>query len=104
MLTHHLAWAGLAMVAIGCFFEVCRTGTLALLQNAVPDHLRGRVMSTQFLLTRLAGAIGVASVGTAAEVVGLRGPILALAILALLAWAGMIGRRRRIGAAFSSGA
>ena len=60
MLSRSISEAALAMAALGACFEVCRTGALALLQLSVPDAMRGRIMSTLFLLTRLAGAIGVA--------------------------------------------
>jgi MFS family permease len=101
MLAPKLIAAALAMVALGCFFEICRTGTVALLQNSVPDHLRGRVMSTQFLLLRLAGALGVAAIGAAAEGWGLRAPMLCLAGVALVAWGVAFRVRERIVAAFS---
>ncbi len=101
MSAQNLATAALAMVALGCFFEICRTGTVALLQNSVPDRLRGRVMGTQFLLLRLAGALGVAAIGAAAADWGLRAPILCLVALALLAWLAAFRGRGRIAAAFA---
>jgi hypothetical protein len=88
------------MAALGASFEVCRTGALALLQLSVPDALRGRIMSTLFLLTRLAGAIGVATVGAAAADWGLRAPLLCGAALAFLAWAAAFCLRGRTAAAF----
>ena len=100
MLAHGLIAAALAMAAIGCFFEICRTGSLALLQTSVPDVLRGRVMSTQFLLLRLAGALGVAAIGVVAEDWGLRGPILSCTAFAALAWGATLRSRKRIVAAF----
>jgi predicted MFS family arabinose efflux permease len=90
------------MIALGCFFEICRTGTVALLQTSVADALRGRVMSTQFLLLRLAGAIGVAVIGASAEDWGLRAPMLCCAALAFLAWGATFRARDRIVAAFSA--
>jgi MFS family permease len=33
MLSHSLVLAGLGMIAVGCFYEICRTGTVALLQS-----------------------------------------------------------------------
>jgi predicted MFS family arabinose efflux permease len=74
------------MIAFGAFFEICRTGALALLQISVSDDLRGRVMSTQFLLRRLAGALGVAAIGVVADSAGLRGPVLCCAAVALIVW------------------
>ncbi|SED39176.1 Predicted arabinose efflux permease, MFS family [Rhizobiales bacterium GAS188] len=102
MLAQSLVAAALAMIALGCFFEICRTGTVALLQVSVPDELRGRVMSTQFLLLRLAGALGVLAVGAAAEDWGLRAPMLCGAALAFLVWGAAFRMRERIASAFSA--
>ena len=89
------------MAALGACFEVCRTGALALLQLSVPDAMRGRILSSLFLLTRLAGAIGVAAVGAAAADWGLRGPLLCGAALALVAWGWAYTVRDRTSAAFA---
>lgn len=102
MLAQSLVAATLAMVALGCFFEICRTGTVALLQNSVADELRGRVMSTQFLLMRLAGALGVAAIGAAAQDWGLRAPMLGCAAVALLVWGATFRMRGRIVSAFEA--
>ena len=90
------------MAAAGACFEVCRTGALALLQLSVADAMRGRIMSTLFLLTRLAGATGVALVGSAAANWGLRAPLLCAAALALMAWVAAYCMRGRTAAAFGS--
>jgi predicted MFS family arabinose efflux permease len=100
MLSRGLAEAALAMAALGASFEVCRTGALALLQLSVADAMRGRIMSTLFLLTRLAGAAGVAVIGGAAADWGLRGPLLCGAALALMAWVAAYSMRARTAAAF----
>jgi hypothetical protein len=70
--TESLAEAAFAMIALGRCFEICRTGAVALLQTSVLDELRGRVMTTQFLLMRLAGALGVYAIGAIADDRGLR--------------------------------
>ena len=57
-------------------------------------------MSTLFLLTRLAGAIGVALVGAAAADWGLRAPLLCGAALAFLAWIAAFCLRGRTADAF----
>jgi len=102
MLSRSLGEATLAMAALGACFEVCRTGALALLQLSVADAMRGRIMSTLFLLTRLAGATGVALVGSAAANWGLRAPLLCGAGLALIAWVAAYWMRGRTAAAFCS--
>jgi MFS family permease len=101
MLSRSLGEAALAMTALGASFEICRTGALALLQLSVADAVRGR-MSTLFLLTRLAGAAGVAVVGSAAANWGLRPPLLCGAALALMAWVAAYCMRDRTAAAFGS--
>jgi MFS family permease len=75
-----------AMVARGFCFEICRTGTIALLQTSVADTMRGRLMSTQFFLQQGASSLGVAIVGVVAQYWGLRAPILCGTALALLVW------------------
>jgi MFS family permease len=100
MLSSRLGAAAVAMAALGACFEICRTGARALLQVSVPDAMRGRIMSSQFLLTRLAGALGVAAIGAAAADWGLRGPVLCGVALALVAWRGAYRARRRTRAAF----
>ena len=54
----------------------------------------------RFLLTRLAGATGVAVIGGAAADWGLRGPLLWVAALALMAWIAAYSMRARTAAAF----
>jgi MFS family permease len=100
MLSHSLVLAGLGMIAVGCFYEICRTGTVALLQISIPDALRGRVMSTQFLLTRLSGALGVGVIGAVAENSGLRAPMLCCAGVAFFVWVLTFRARARIVSAF----
>ena len=100
MLSRSLGEAALAMAALGACFEVCRTGALALLQLSVPDAMRGRILSTLFLLTRLAGAVSVAAVGAAAADWGLRVPLLFGAALAFLAWVAAFCMRGRTADAF----
>jgi MFS family permease len=93
--------AGMAMIGLGASFEICRTGAVALLQLSIPDQLRGRVMSTQFLLLRLSGALGVAAIGAAAPAWGLRAPLLLGAVAALSGWILTFRARGRIAAAFA---
>lgn len=104
MTVQSLAVGALAMVARGFFFEICRTGTVALLQTSVPDAMRGRLMSTQFFLQQGASACGVAIVGLVAERWGLRGPILCGTGVALLVWAVAFRSRSSIAAAFVAAA
>ena len=100
-LTRTLAFAVVVMVAFGFAGEARRTGTVSLLQIAVSDTHRGRVMSTQFMLQRLAGGIGAAAVGGSADRLGLQAPLLAAAALALAAWAVAFVRRAAVSGAFA---
>lgn len=100
--TRSLFAAALAMGVASAWFEICDTGTVALLQNAVPDALRGRVMSTQFMLVQLAGSSGVAIIGVLASAWGLQVPMLGLAALAGLVWFAVFRSRARISAAFGT--
>src|SRR5271165_5407378 len=100
MLTKHIVVAVAVMVAYGFAGEARRTGTVSLLQTSVSEAHRGRVMSTQFMLQRLAGGVGTVLIGSAAEQNGLRAPMLAAAALALAAWGVAFANRNGIAAAF----
>jgi MFS family permease len=96
----NLVVAVIIMVAFGFAGEARRTGTVTILQTSVSDFKRGRVMSTQFLLQRLAGGIGLVLIGATAEKNGLRLPMIIAALLALAAWAIAYVNRKWILAAF----
>jgi len=82
--------------------QIRSTGTIALLQTSIPDEQRGRVMGTEFLLSRIAGGIGTYLVGAAAERHGLQAPMLIAVALCLTAWSLAYARRQRITAAFAA--
>jgi predicted MFS family arabinose efflux permease len=102
MLAGNLAAAIAIMVLYGLAGETWRTGTVALLQISVGDAQPSRVMSTQFLLRRIAAGAGTLLVGWLADRYGLRMPMLVAAMLAIAAWGVAYGNRARIVAAFSS--
>ena len=102
-LASNLVAGALAMVALGAAYELCRTGSVTLLQISLPDAVRGRVMSTWFLALRAAGAVGVIATGALAEGWGLRAPLLAGAGLALLIGAAAFRRRAGVAKAFGEG-
>jgi len=97
-----LPLAALAMAARGAAFELCRTGTVGLLQTSTPDALRGRIMSAQFLLQQGAAAIGIAAIGLVADRVGLTSPLLVACAVAGLVWLATFRRRGGMEAAFAS--
>jgi MFS family permease len=78
-------WAGLLFLFIGGYgLNVMSTCVQALMQLAVDDHIRGRVLSLYLLFYRGIPAIGALLVGVAAEVYGLRGATGAGGLLCIL--------------------
>jgi MFS family permease len=100
MFAGNLPIAIAAMVAFGFAGETRSTGTVSILQTSVSDAQRGRVMSTQFMLKRMAGGAGTILIGAAAQRYGLRTPMLIAAGLAMAAWAIAFANRKPILAAF----
>lgn len=100
MITFHLYVAIAVMLVYGFAGEARRLGTIAILQIAVSDEQRGRLMSTQFMLQRFAGGISTVLVGFIAEENGLRAPMLVAVGLALAAWSVAFVYRKGIMGAF----
>ena len=96
----HMVTALIAMLFFGIFGEMRRTGTLSIMQLSIDDTQRGRVMSTLFLLGRLANGIGTVIVGAIAQYAGLRLPLLAAVVILFVAWLAIYRRRGAIDAAF----
>ena len=92
MLAQSLASAALAMIGLGCFFDLSHRNRSPA-ANLGSRYMRGRIMSTQFLLMRLAGMLGVVLVGVVAETWGVRAPMLCFAAVALLVWGAAFGSR-----------
>ena len=90
-----------AMLLFGFAGETRRTGTVSIMQVSVDDAQRGRVMSTLFLLTRIAGGLGTIAVGAAAQHVGLQLPLLVAAVVMIAVWLLMFRKRHAISAAFA---
>lgn len=97
-----LAIALFGMVLFGFFGETRRTGTVALMQSRVTDGQRGRVMSTLFLCTQIAGTVGTLIVGLGANWTGLRLPLALSAITLTLVWFSVFRKRHEIVHAFSA--
>jgi predicted MFS family arabinose efflux permease len=89
-----VAIAGFAMVAAG-------TGTQTLLQTAVDEGMRGRVLSLFGLIFRGGPALGALVMGGASELVGLQAPLAAGALLGLIACALLLRRRHAIARALA---
>ncbi|RFB80970.1 MFS transporter [Methylovirgula sp. 4M-Z18] len=101
-LVHGLILALVMMLLSGLAGEIRQTGTVSLLQLAVDNDQRGRVMSLQYMLQRLAAGIGAYLVGTSAEGASVRLPLLALAGLAALVGLALLFGRRGIAGAFAA--
>ncbi|MAF49882.1 MAG: hypothetical protein CMM10_16630 [Rhodospirillaceae bacterium] len=91
ILVAFLYFGGLAIgVALLVLYGVCSSAVLisnqTLIQSAVEDHMRARVMSLYALTVRAIPALGAFVVGHLADLVGLVSSILGGAILGLLFW------------------
>lgn len=87
-------WIALALlVVVGGAISVNGIGTQALIQAAVENDMRGRVMSLYGMLFRGAPAVGALVMGAAADHIGLRWPVAVGAVLCLGIWIWSLGRR-----------
>jgi len=84
-----VALAGFAMVVAG-------TGTQTLMQTAVDESMRGRVLSLFGLIFRGGPALGALAMGFASELVGLQVPVAAGALLGIAACVWIWRRRQAI--------
>ena len=82
-----VALAGFAMVVAG-------VGTQTLMQSAVEEDMRGRVLSLFGLIFRGGPALGALVMGAASEAVGLQAPLAVGALLGIGA-CGLLWRRRQ---------
>ena len=91
-----------AMLGLGFAQETRRTATVAIMQAQVDDAQRGRVLSSMFLFTQIAGGLGVMLTGLAAQAAGLRAPMLVAAVFLIVVWWITYGRRREIFQSFAA--
>jgi MFS family permease len=88
-------WVGVIFsVLVGFALNTMSTGTQALVQSAVEDSFRGRVMGVYTLIYRGTPAIGALVLGAAAEVAGLQVTFAVAAGVGTLIWVAMQSRRR----------
>jgi predicted MFS family arabinose efflux permease len=87
-------WPAVACVALaGCAMVVTGAGTQTVLQTAVDEDMRGRVLSLFGLIFRGGPALGALAMGAASEALGLQAPLTAGALIGLVA-ALLLWRRR----------
>ncbi len=91
-LAPNLAVALTAVVASGFAIATAGVASQTLTQRVVEETMLGRVMSLYGVIFRAGPAAGALAMGAAADLVGLRAPLLAGAVLSLAATA-WLGRR-----------
>jgi MFS family permease len=94
--TEHIAIGVICSALIGYTFNSMSTSTQALVQTAVENDMRGRVMSLYLLVFRGMPALGSLIDGIMAHAFGLRSTFLICALLTLAAWAISVPRRHAI--------
>jgi MFS family permease len=87
------AWSGFALNSMS-------TSTQALVQTAVADHMRGRVMSLYALIFRGFPAVGTLAIGALAQSFGLRLTFALAAGICFLAWLMAAPRRGALARGF----
>ena len=98
-LTNWFWLAAICLAVAGLTLTVSGAGTQTLIQTAVDNAYRGRVLSLYGLILRAGPALGALLMGTAGDLIGLRWPLLAACVLCLLVWWRINHRRERIRAA-----
>jgi MFS family permease len=87
----------LATVLLFCFgysLTICTVASQTLVQNAIDDNMRGRVLSLWVAFTRGAPALGVLIIGWFANLYGLMWPNVVAALLCFAGLLLMVRRRR----------
>lgn len=90
-------WTGALLLAVSGFTQACTgTGTQTLIQSAVDDRLRGRVMSVWLVIGRGGPALGALVMGSLAEVFGFGLPLLCGAVVTFIAASLCVPRRQTL--------
>ncbi len=90
-----LLWVAVVFAALSGFaLNTMSTGGQALIQFAVDDSHRGRVMGLYTLIYRGTPAIGALGLGAVAEIVGLRGTFAVAAVFGIVIWMLTMARRQ----------
>jgi MFS family permease len=89
-------WLGLfALFLLGFGMVVSGIANQTVIQLAVPDHLRGRLLALHSMIFRGAPALGALAIGALSDLTGLRGPLTVGAAMTF-AFSGIIYARRKI--------
>ncbi len=81
-------WIAMACLFVtGACLSTSAAGVMTLVQSAVDNTMRGRVLSLYGLIFRGGPSIGAFAMGVAAERIGLQIPIIAGAVFCILLWA-----------------
>jgi MFS family permease len=92
----HQAWLGLlALFILGFGMVVSGIANQTVIQLAVPDHLRGRLLALHSMIFRGAPALGALAIGALSDLTGLRGPLSAGAAVTF-AFSGIVYARRKV--------
>ena len=87
--------AGIAAV-MGFASETRKTGTMTIIQLAVDESQRGRVMGSFFMFSQLAAGIGAYLIGAFAVEAGIRLPTTVAVLIGLCVWAVFFLRRKQL--------
>jgi len=96
VMTPNLYFAAVLAAIMGFTYEIRKTSTFTIIQLAVDESQRGRVMGTVFMIAQLAAAIGTYLIGAFAVSAGLRFPILVGTVISLVVWVVLYQRRDRL--------
>ncbi len=92
----------LACLAVAAFCQTCMgVGGQTLLQSAIDDVMRGRVLSFYGMIFRGGPALGAVAMGTASEVTGLQVPVALGALIGVAACALAYRRRHALALALA---
>jgi MFS family permease len=92
--------AGLVFAAVsGVFMAVSGVSAQSIIQLAVDPQVRGRVLSLYGIIVRAGPAVGAMMLGGASELVGLRPPLIAGAMVCVTVWLFVWRRRAGVEAA-----
>jgi MFS family permease len=89
-------WLGLlALFVLGFGMVVSGIANQTVIQLAVPDHLRGRLLALHSMIFRGAPALGALAIGVLSDLTGLRGPLAAGAAVTFV-FSGIVYARRKV--------